>query len=207
MRAMSVIDKSTVKLSRTTKETAIELRIQALSDLTSAPPCHITSEIPFLDHMLTTFALYANLAIELRATGDLAVDQHHTIEDIGLVLGEALLTLYNAEKNRGRFGYAVIPMDDSLAEVALDVCNRPYLVYRPLFPQSQVGSFPTALLKEFFNALTMRARWTLHLIIRYAENSHHAIEALFKAWGRAYAMASRVAPHGGVLSTKGTLNS
>ena len=197
----------TVKLSRTTKETAIELRIQELTDSATTPSCHVGSKIPFLDHMLTTFALYANIAIELRAKGDLAVDQHHTVEDIGLVLGEALLALYNTKKNRGRFGYAAIPMDDSLAEAALDVCNRPYLVYRPLFPQSHVGTFPTVLLKEFFNALTMRARWTLHLTIRYAENSHHAIEALFKAWGRAYAMASNVMPRGEVLSTKGTLSS
>ena len=194
-----------IKRSRKTKETTIEIKL-SVADTQRPLPNQVESGIPFLDHMLQTFALYANVHLDLSAQGDLAVDHHHTVEDIGLVLGEALLQLYNSEKARARFGYALIPMDDSLAEVVLDVCNRPYLVYRPIFPQSYVGNFPTALLKEFFQALTSRAHWTLHVTIRYADNSHHAAEALFKAWGRAYLMASARVPHSGVLSTKGTLS-
>ena len=189
-----------VALSRTTTETSITITV-APGEGESA----VESGIPFLDHMLTTFALYAGVTLTLKAHGDLAVDQHHTVEDIGLVLGEALLKLYNSKSERARFGHAVIPMDDSLAEVALDVCNRPCVVYRPCLPQQWIGNFPTALVKEFFNALTSRARWTVHLIIRYAENSHHAVEALFKAWGVAYARASAITARAGVFSTKGTL--
>ena len=165
-----------------------------------------TAAYRFFDHLLGAFALHGNFHLHIAAKGDLEVDFHHTIEDIGLVLGEAIGDLYATLPRMTRFGTAVIPMDDALAEAVVDLCNRPYLVYRPILPQPRILNFDTALIREFFTALSGRGRITLHLIIRHAQNSHHAVEALFKAFGIALWRACQPHPtHGAAVSTKGTL--
>lgn len=194
-----------IEQQRKTKETDIELQLSMNGGKSEAV---INSGIPFFDHLLGAFAFHGNLYLNLQARGDLAVDYHHTVEDIGLVLGDAIAELYGGRPQMARFGHAVVPMDDALAEVTLDLCNRPYCVYRPILPQQYILDFDTALIKEFFMALSGRAHATLHLTIRYAENSHHAIEALFKAFGIALWRACQPHPAAqqrGAVSTKGTL--
>lgn len=188
--------------TRTTKETNIDLKFGLMYQKENT----ITCGIPFFEHMLHSFALHGNFHLEISARGDLAIDYHHTVEDIGIVLGSVIADLQKSMTNFTRFGYALIPMDDSLSEVAIDLCNRPYVVYKPIFPQQTIRDFDTALLKEFFEAVALRAKINLHLIVRHAQNSHHAAESLFKAFGKALAMAfspSKTTPK--VPSTKGIL--
>lgn len=216
-----------IEKSRRTKETDIHVRLDinpasaiATGDIptddrstgdiptddgSAGTPPLISSGIPFLDHLLGAWALHGNFLLMVKATGDLEVDYHHTVEDIGLVLGDAIAELYGGVSRMTRFGHALIPMDDALAEVTLDLCNRPYCVYHPILPQQYILDFDTALIKEFFTALVARARITLHLSIRHAENSHHAIEALFKAFGIALWRACQPHPTRAAVSTKGAL--
>jgi len=194
---MKIIEKK-----RQTKETAITLKFGAGYDEAQT----IASGIPFFDHLLGAFALHGNFCLMLEAEGDLEVDFHHTVEDVGLALGDAISDFYQQLPSMARFGHAVVPMDDALAEVTLDLCNRPYCVYSAHFPQSSILDFDTALVKEFCIALSGRAKMTAHFSLRYADNSHHAVEALFKACGIALRRAS-LKPADGIshLSTKGTL--
>lgn len=188
---------------RKTKETDISLEL-ALGNKKGTGA--IDSGIPFFDHLLGAFALHGNIYLKLKARGDLMVDYHHTVEDIGLILGDSIAELYGNLPQMMRFGHAVVPMDDSLAEVTLDLCNRPYCVYQPILPQQYILDFDTSLIKEFFTALSGRARITLHLSIRHAENSHHAIEALFKAFGMSFWRACQPrAAKDNDISTKGGL--
>ena len=158
--------------------------------------------------MLNAFACHGNWNLQVTAQGDLEIDAHHSIEDIGLVLGEAIAKIHAAHPRWCRFGNAIIPMDDSLASAVIDMSNRPYLVYRAEFPQQLIGTLDTCLLREFFYALVSRAQINAHLLLHYSENSHHGAEALFKAFGisLSQALTPRAPGTGGAPSTKGTLS-
>jgi imidazoleglycerol-phosphate dehydratase len=189
-----------IELSRKTKETDITLRL----DLYSVEPISIETGVPFFTHMLTSMAFHGRFSLGVTATGDIDVDPHHLVEDVGLVLGDAFRTHLHSEGQVARFGHSIVPMDDALSEAVVDVCERPYLVFAAQFPQSTVGTFPVAMVREFLQAFSVRAAVNLHARCRYGENSHHMIESLFKALGRAISTA--YAPRGGDgMSTKGTL--
>jgi imidazoleglycerol-phosphate dehydratase len=171
----------------------------------------VDTGVPFFDHLLHAMAFHGRMGLSVAARGDLEVDQHHLVEDTGLVLGEALRRIVEGHGAVERFGHAVIPMDDALAEVALDIGGRPYLELSAVFPQERVGTFPVALIREFLRALAFRSGMNVHAAVRYGENSHHMAEALFKALGVALgrALAPRRGPRGestgGDMSTKGTI--
>ena len=191
-----------ITVKRETKETKVSLTL--LREGTKQ--IQVQTGLPFFDHLLTSFAFHGRFDLTLEATGDLMVDPHHTVEDVGLVLGDGFHRLFETEAQVARYGYSIIPMDDSLCEAIVDVCERPYLVYRVAYPEPLAGTFPVSLLREFFHAFCHRARVNLHLLARYGENSHHMAESLFKAFGKALAQAYQ--PVGGSregMSTKGTL--
>ncbi len=188
-------------LKRETKETNISLTVS----LDEAEPVAIDTGVPFFDHLLTAMSFHGGFSLSLKATGDLSVDAHHLVEDSGLVLGDALLALTAAEPGITRFGHAVIPMDEALSEVSVDVCGRPACVYRAEFPQPLVGAFDTSLLREFLLALAQRAKISLHAAVREGENSHHMAECLFKALGKALAAAYAPGHGRASVSTKGTI--
>ncbi len=191
-----------IAVSRKTKETDIDLVLVPVP----GAEVKIAAGVPFFGHLLTSMAFHGGFGLEIRATGDLDVDPHHLVEDVGLVLGDAFHILLERRGGVARFGFMAIPMDDALSEAIVDVCDRPYLSYRADYPQSIVGGFDVSLLREFFLAFTNRARINLHLVCRYGENSHHMAESLFKAMGKALGQA--YAPKGTKregMSTKGSL--
>jgi imidazoleglycerol-phosphate dehydratase len=189
----------TGKISRKTKETDIQLEL----NLDGTGIADISTGIGFFDHMLNSFARHAEFDIKLRAEGDLYVDEHHLIEDVGIVLGKALVEAIGDMAGTARFGEARIPMDEALADVALDIGGRSYLVLQVDFTAPQVGQFSTQLVRHFFETLASNAKITVHASV-YGDNDHHKIEALFKAF--AYAMKRAVRIEGkDVKSTKGTL--
>jgi len=193
-----------ITATRTTRETNI--CVSLLPKASGRDAVKTDTGLPFFDHMLTAMAFHGGFGLQITARGDTNVDYHHLVEDSGLVLGEAFHLLLEKTAAVTRFGHAIIPMDDALAEAVIDVAERPYLVYHAQFPQEYAGDFPIALLKEFFFAFTQKARVNLHLICRYGDNSHHMAEALFKAFGKslakAYAPASTKRED---MSTKGVL--
>lgn len=188
----------TAAVQRKTRETDISLTL----DLDGTGVA-VATGVGFFDHLLSSMAFHGRFRLELRAQGDLAVDAHHLVEDTGLVLGQALAELLAGAGAVARFAHAVIPMDEALAEVAIDVCGRPTLAWRALFPQSWVGTFDISLLREFFAALASQARISIHAETRAGENSHHMAEALFKALGRALQQAYRQV--GDEMSSKGRI--
>ena len=192
----------TADIERETKETHIRVSLK----LDGQGHAEISSGIPFFDHMLTLFTVHGFFDLCLHAKGDLDVDFHHTVEDVGLVLGQAVAEALDQRKGIRRYGHAVTPMDDALAAVTVDLSNRPFLVYNaPQAVVSETGLSPS-LAKEFFRALVNRAGMNLHINVPYGENEHHVIESIFKAFGRALDEAStfdeRIA---GVRSSKGVL--
>ena len=192
----------TADIERETKETHIRVSLK----LDGQGHAEISSGIPFFDHMLTLFTVHGFFDLCLHAKGDLDVDFHHTVEDVGLVLGQAVAEALGQRKGIRRYGHAVTPMDDALAAVTVDLSNRPFLVYNaPQAVVSETGLSPS-LAKEFFRALVNRAGMNLHINVPYGENEHHVIESIFKAFGRALDEAStfdeRIA---GVRSSKGVL--
>jgi len=192
----------TADIERETKETHIRVSLK----LDGQGQAEISSGIPFFDHMLTLFTVHGFFDLCLHAKGDLYVDFHHTVEDVGLVLGQAVAETLGQRKGIRRYGHAVTPMDDALAAVTVDLSNRPFLVYNaPQAVVSETGLSPS-LAKEFFRALVNRAGMNLHINVPYGENEHHVIESIFKAFGRALDEAStfdeRIA---GVRSSKGVL--
>ena len=193
------MDKRKVELTRKTRETAIKVELLPESPGNIA----IQTGHPFLDHLLQAAAFHGGFGLMIRARGDSEVDPHHTVEDIGIVLGECLKKLVAEHGPVKRFGHAVIPMDEALAEINVDVCGRPTLVLQAEFPQPRVGDFDLVLLRELLLGLANRAGISLHARARYGENSHHMAEALFKALGKAVGQA--FAPESEVRSTKGTL--
>ncbi|MFH0810323.1 MAG: imidazoleglycerol-phosphate dehydratase HisB [Pseudomonadota bacterium] len=191
-------------IQRKTKETSVSLTI----DLDGSGHADVSTGIPFLDHMLTLIASHGFIDLRVRAEGDLAVDAHHTVEDIGICLGMGLLEALGEKCGICRYGSAIAPMDEALAEVALDISGRGYLVYQvPAAGSSgKIGNFDVELVREFFQALASRAAVTLHVNCRYGRNSHHIVEAIFKAFGRALdAATAKESRSKGVLSSKGVL--
>ncbi len=161
---------------------------------------------PFLDHMLTLFAVHGFFDLTIEARGDLEIDAHHTVEDIGITLGEALAQAVGERKSIRRYGEAHVPMDEACARVVLDLSNRPYLLYEVPPMGARVGDFETELMPEFLRALSQRGGITLHVHVLYGSNTHHMIEAVFKALGRALDQATQLDPRrGGVPSSKGVL--
>ncbi len=190
-----------IKVERKTRETDITVHFEG----PESAPGTIATGLPFFDHLLTSMFFHGSLGFSVKASGDLEVDPHHLVEDTGLVMGDAIRRFVEKESSIVRFGHAVIPMDDALAEAAIDAGGRPFLHMEAHFPQSRCGDFDVSLLKEFFRALAIRGGLNLHLSGRYGENSHHIAEALFKASGRALGTALAVQKAGKVPSTKGTI--
>lgn len=191
------------KILRRTKETDIALEL----NIDGKGAYRIDTSIPFLDHMLQLMAGHGLLDMKLRAKGDLQVDDHHTVEDVGLALGEALKKSLGDMKGIRRYGSASVPMDEALAEASLDISGRPYLVFNVCYPKrSKIKHFDVDLVVDFLQAFVSKAGVTLHVNVPYGRNTHHMVEAAFKALGRAMRQAveldSRVK---GVPSTKGRL--
>ena len=189
----------TGRISRKTKETDIQLEL----NLDGTGIADINTGVGFFDHMLNSFARHAEFDLKVHADGDLHVDEHHLVEDTAIVLGKVLADSLGDMAGIARFGEARIPMDEALAEVALDIGGRSYLVLKAEFASPQVGQFSTQLVKHFFETLASNAKITIHASV-YGDNDHHKIEALFKAF--AYAMKRAVKIEGSeVKSTKGVL--
>lgn len=164
----------------------------------------ISTGLGFFDHMLAALAVHGGLGLTVLAKGDLEVDCHHTVEDAGIVLGQALGQALGDKAGIARYGHAFIPMDEALGFCAADLSGRPFLVFQANFPEERVGAFDTCMTEEFFRALAMHSGITLHLECRYGKNSHHMIEALFKAF--AHALKDAAEPRGkSPLSSKGVL--
>lgn len=194
--------KRKAKLTRKTKETDISLVL----DLDGSGEVSVETGVPFFDHMLDAFGRHGLMDLSVSATGDLEVDAHHTVEDVGIVLGQAIEEALGDKKGIRRFGSAAIPMDEACVLAAIDISGRGGLVYEIDLPIEFIGTFDTTLAKEFLTALAMNAGITLHLHMLSGENSHHIIEAAFKAVARALYEAVSPDPRvSGVPSTKGAL--
>lgn len=202
------------KVERNTEETQIKVEF----NLDGQGRFEGTTQVPFLDHMLTLFAKHGLFDLTIKAKGDTEVDDHHTVEDVGLSLGEALLKSLGDKEGINRYGSILLPMDEALVACAVDISGRPYLDFPPLIRPTKessilglsyspkIGDFDLSLVKEFFNALTASAKLTLHIKIMTGENIHHIIEAIFKALGKALSQALTINPRvKGLPSTKGKL--
>ncbi len=187
---------------RKTKETEISLRL----NVDGTGDYRISTGIPFFDHMLTLFAVHGFFDLSITAKGDLEVDFHHTVEDVGLVLGDAFRQALDDRKGIKRYGHAVTPMDDALTAVTVDLSNRPFLVYHVDTTPGAAPPFDISLAKEFFQAFANRCGMNLHINVYYGENEHHIIESIFKAVGRALDQATTLDKRiSGVHSSKGAL--
>ncbi|MBI4683378.1 MAG: imidazoleglycerol-phosphate dehydratase HisB [Nitrospirae bacterium] len=191
-------------VSRKTKETDIKIKI----NLDGKGDYKINTSIPFVDHMLSLMSKHGHLDLDVQAKGDIEVDYHHLMEDVGIVLGEAINKALGKKLQIRRYGEAVTPMDESLAQVVIDLSGRPYLVYkvRPPRGSAQIQSLGISLFEDFFRALSTSAGMNLHINLHYGRDPHHIVEAIFKGLGRALRSAVEIHPKiKGVLSTKGTL--
>ncbi|HEX5773061.1 MAG TPA: imidazoleglycerol-phosphate dehydratase HisB [Geomobilimonas sp.] len=189
-------------IERITRETQIKLTL----DLDGTGEAKVCTSVPFLDHMLNLFARHGLFDLTVEAKGDIDIDFHHTVEDIGIVLGEALKEALGDKQGIRRYGQATVPMDETLASVAVDLSGRPYLVYNVRLPKVKIGEFDVELAKEFFQAFTNHLAANIHINVMYGDNVHHILEACFKALARSLDQATQVDPRiAGVLSTKGKL--
>jgi imidazoleglycerol-phosphate dehydratase len=193
----------TAEVVRTTKETQIRIGV----DLDGTGASKVSTGIGFFDHMLESFARHGGFDVDIETNGDLHIDMHHTVEDTGIVLGQAFAKALDGYKGVRRFGHAYIPMDETLTRCALDLSNRPYLVWKVAFSRPKVGEMDTELFKEFHHAFAMNAGACVHLETLYGENSHHIAESGFKALARALREAVELDPKTAGLapSTKGVL--
>ena len=192
----------TAERTRRTKETDITLRL----NLDGTGKARISTGIGFFDHMLEGFSRHGFFDLECTVQGDLQVDGHHTVEDTGIVLGQAIAEAVGDKRGICRYGSAILPMDDALILCAVDLCGRPYFVFDCDFPTERVGEFDTELVREFFYAVSYSAGMNMHLKMLSGGNAHHMIEAMFKAFGKALDEACSYDPRvKGVLSTKGSL--
>ena len=193
----------TAKLARITTETDIALTLS----LDGSGRADISTGIGFFDHMLTAFARHGLFDLAVQAKGDLHIDFHHSVEDVGIVLGQAVAKALGDKRGIRRFGHAVVPMDEALADATIDLSGRPFLAWRVNFAQPKIGEMDTELFEEFFRAFAMNALLTLHVGQRAGTNSHHIAEACFKALARALRQAVEPDPRAGdaVPSTKGVL--
>lgn len=187
------------EISRKTKETDISLSLCLEGGAVS-----VSTGIGFFDHMLTALAFYAGWGLTLRVGGDLYVDGHHTVEDTGIVLGQAFRQALGDKVGIRRFGTAYVPMDEALCRTVLDCSNRPYLVFQANMPQPMIGGYDSCLTKEFMQAFAVHGGITLHQTCEYGDNAHHITEALYKSLGMALKEAAQVVGSG-VTSTKGVL--
>jgi imidazoleglycerol-phosphate dehydratase len=192
----------TAVVERVTKETRIRLSL----GLDGTGEAKICTSVPFLDHMLDLFSRHGLFDLQVEAQGDIDIDFHHTVEDIGIVLGEALKRALGGKEGIRRYGQATVPMDETLASVAVDLSGRPFLCYNVAVPRVKIGEFDVELVKEFFQAFANTGGLNLHINLAYGENVHHIVEACFKAFARALDEATRMDERiTGVLSTKGKL--
>jgi imidazoleglycerol-phosphate dehydratase len=195
-------DSRQAEIKRKTHETQVELALA----LDGQGRADIESPAGFLNHMLAILTRHALMDLRLRAAGDTDVDFHHTVEDVGICLGQALDKALGSKEGITRFGCASVPMDEALAQVALDISGRPFLAFNVKFPGERMGDFETQLVEEFLRAVVTHAKITLHVNVPYGQNDHHISEAIFKALARALKMAVAIDPRaGGVPSTKGVL--
>ncbi len=189
-------------IRRQTTETNVELTL----NVDGAGQADVQTGVGFLDHMLTLLARHAAVDLTVRATGDLEVDQHHTVEDVGICLGQALREALGDKAGIRRYGHFTLPMDETLATVAVDLGGRFALAFGAEFPSPKIGQFDSELVEEFWRAMAANALCNLHILVHYGRNSHHISEAIFKAAARALRMAAEPDPRiTGVPSTKGTL--
>ncbi|HJR44064.1 MAG TPA: imidazoleglycerol-phosphate dehydratase HisB [Actinomycetota bacterium] len=186
------------------KTTETEIRVEVALD---GGAVEISTGVPFFDHMLDQLGRHGTIGLTVDARGDLEIDAHHTIEDTGIALGQALTDALGDKAGIRRYGNALVPMEEALAEVALDISGRPLLVYECDIPAESIGQFDVGLTREFLQALARTAGLTLHVALRYGRDPHHCVEAIFKALARALSEAVSIDPRsgGGVPSTKGIL--
>jgi imidazoleglycerol-phosphate dehydratase len=191
------------EIVRNTKETQIRVAV----DLDGTGICAINTGIGFYDHMLEALGRHGGFDLEIEAKGDLHIDMHHTVEDVGIVLGQAVKQALDGFKGIKRFGHAYIPMDETLTRCAIDLSNRPYLIWKSSFPRPKIGEFDTELFKEFHHAFAMNLGACVHIETLYGDNSHHIAESGFKALARALRAAVEIDPKAGgqAPSTKGML--
>jgi imidazoleglycerol-phosphate dehydratase len=190
-------------VSRQTRETTIEASV----DLDGSGASDISTGVGFFDHMLDQLARHSLIDVKIRAAGDRHIDDHHTVEDVGIALGQALARALGDKKGLTRYADCLLPMDETLTRVAVDVSGRPFLVFRTEFPTERIGSFDTQLVREFFQAFAGNAGLTLHIETLYGANSHHIAESCFKGVARALGAAVAIDPRQGgrTPSTKGAL--
>lgn len=194
--------KRTAEIARKTNETDIKLSFA----LDGTGQTSLETDVPFLNHMLDLFTKHGQFDLTVDARGDVDIDDHHTVEDIGICLGHTIREALGDKRGIKRYANVFIPMDEALAQVIIDVSNRPHFEYRAEYPSQTVGSFHTEMVEEFLWKLALEARITLHVIVHYGRNTHHMIEAVFKALGRALDEATSIDPRvQGVPSTKGVL--
>jgi imidazoleglycerol-phosphate dehydratase len=195
--------KRNAKIVRKTKETDIVVELA----LDGSGQSQIKTGIPFMDHMLSLMAAHGFLNLSISATGDTEIDDHHTVEDLGICLGKAINEALGKREGIRRYGEATIPMDEALSRTVIDICNRPYMAYRVPLKESKTGSFNVHLVKEFFRALVQKSGITLHIDLLSGEDAHHVAESIFKSFGRALDQATSIEPRlgGSVPSTKGIL--
>ena len=193
----------TAEVSRTTAETRIHVRI----DLDGSGSAHLNTGIGFFDHMLEQIARHGLIDMEVRCEGDLHIDGHHTVEDVGITLGQAFARAVGDKKGLRRYGHAYVPLDEALSRVVIDLSGRPGLEYHVDYTRAVIGSFDVDLVSEFFHGLVNHAGMTLHIDNLRGKNAHHQAETIFKAFGRALRMAVTPDPRmaGAMPSTKGTL--
>lgn len=192
----------TASMERNTTETKIKLSL----NIDQQEPVSIATGVGFFDHMLTLFARHGRLSLEVQVDGDIWVDSHHTVEDVGIVLGQALRQALGDKAGINRYGTSFVPMDETLGMASLDLSGRSYLVFDAQFDNPKLGDFDTELVEEFFQALAFNLQMNLHLKILHGKNSHHKAESLFKATGRALREAATINPEiQGINSTKGML--
>jgi imidazoleglycerol-phosphate dehydratase len=190
-------------VNRKTSETDITIELC----LDGEGKAKIDTGIGFLDHMLSLFSKHGFFDFSVHARGDIEIDYHHTVEDLGITLGDAFAQALGEKRGIARYGSASVPMDEAKASICVDLSNRPYLVFRVKLPKGKVGNFDLELVEEFFQAFTVHAGATLHIELCYGDNFHHSIEAIFKAFGRAMNQAVEIKKQLGnkALSTKGVL--
>jgi imidazoleglycerol-phosphate dehydratase len=194
--------KRTAKLKRKTAETDITVEL----DLDGTGVCNISTGVPFMDHMLDLLSHHSLIDLKICAKGDLEVDYHHTVEDIGLCLGDALNKALGDRKGIMRYGWSLLPMDDALSRVAIDLGGRPYLVLRTACRKRKIMEFDVSLIREFLQAFTVQARMNLHVDQLYGDEAHHAYESIFKGLARSLRMACSADPRNkGIPSSKGKL--
>mgnify|MGYP000889998643 FL=1 len=190
----------TYQKERSTKETDIKIQLRL-----DGEDSHINTGVGFLDHMLTLFSFHSGIALNIEVVGDTQVDDHHTVEDIGIVIGQLLLEVVKDKKSFTRYGSFYIPMDETLARVVTDISGRPYLSFNATFSREKVGTFDTELVEEFFRALVINARLTTHIDLIRGGNTHHEIEAIFKAFARTLKIALTQDDYAGIPSSKGVI--